>query len=289
MRRERVGSFQLDIMQTQGERPAQEDRFFAMPAIARDYRTIEESMKRFFAKAAQGTAKTEGGSTATVAYIGTDNILTVAHLGDSPVLLFEKDLRGHVVARRIIAPHRPADHEEESRITIEDGSIHRSKNAILRKDGKHVVYMSRAFGDHDYPGMGKIPTITQVDLTTYLKPLTQLFIAVGSDGILQRVSPYEHASIVEQCLQQNRGADIARLMKDYAARKRETENGPKIDNVTLLFTEIPSQRKEALIIGVLDGHGGKETVEAATEALQQELSKELGTQPGRDASGNVGR
>lgn len=278
-RRENRGEFSIDIQQAKGGREAQEDRYFMHATGTRDFREMEPLLQQAFGHTATATSAMSAGSTATVAYTGGDNFLSIAHLGDSPVILFTQDQRGQVTARQLIQPHRPNDPAETLRIHTEGGEIDAAANALVDKSGKDIVRMSRAFGDHGFPGMGRTPTLTQIDLNPKIKPWSRLFVAVASDGLLHRATLQELAQIVQQCLQQERAGDIARLMKDHALRKPDSEHVMKNDNLTLLFAEIPHRRHSALLMGVFDGHGGGETAEAARNGLETELLERLGPAP----------
>jgi serine/threonine protein phosphatase PrpC len=255
-RSERKGAFNVDVMQTQGARTSQEDRFFLLSIGKQTLRDAESALQAAFAHTAEQTNALRPGATATVAVISTDNHLTIAHVGECPALLFIKDQQGHVSVKQVIQPHRAAAENNETPIKV-----------------------SRAFGDAAYPAIGKTPNLTQVDLSNYLKPWNQLFFAVASGGLTQRARNQEHALILEQSLRTGQLDDAARLMKDHAARKKDEDTEQGSDNVTLLFTEIPPKRQNGLLLAVLDGHGGQETAETAAESLKSHLIEVWSLEP----------
>lgn len=265
-RRFEAGELSVGVSQKKGQRYTQEDAFFVTAAPARNSAEIPDLLQQTFADVAeQVVCEGYGGSTATVAVISADNKLSIAHLGDSPALVFIRDpATGHVEARELIKMHNVHNPEEVERVKADGGTV--DCNRVQGGDD-HGILLTRRFGNNSlFPGLSSTPDVTQLDLSAVGKPGDQVFVCVACDGLFEGdIKPQEYATLIEDAFKQGKQDNIPQLMARYAY---ERGSG---DNLTVAFTEVPPKQAQDLVIGVMDGHGGRRTAMSARDLLDQAL------------------
>lgn len=258
----RVGNVQLQVRETIGRRESQEDQIFTIVTPASDKETAAKLLQDAFKSADERTHYNQEGSCATVAILSKDNFVTIAHLGDSPVVLFVVGQDKKVTA--IIPPgfklHKPDDAVEKARIEKAGGFVQYG-----RVDGRLAI--SRALGDHDYGDkVSKEPDITQFNLSDYVKSGEKAYLCVSCDGLYEGNIPENHfAQIIQKALEAGE-LRIANKMKDYAAHQGSG------DNISVILAELPDTLTKSIALGVCDGHGGSLTSKQASAALQETIA-----------------
>lgn len=262
----KTGEFSVKISHACGKRWAQEDTFFVTEAPTRNSAEMPDMLRQVFSDVAEKVFyEGFGGSTATVAIVSTDNKLSIAHLGDSPALVFTRDpATGQVEAKELIKMHNVHNPEEVERVKAEGGTVDHNR---IQGEDEHGILLSRRFGNNSlFPGMSNVPDVTQLDLAFVSKPGDQIFVCVACDGLFERdIKPQEYATLIEEAFKQGKQDDIPELMARYAYDRGST------DNLTVAFTEVPPKRTQDLVIGVMDGHGGRDTAISARDLLDQAL------------------
>lgn len=224
-----------------------------------------------------------GGSTATVAMVSPERKITIAHVGDSPAYLFVRDHKsGEITAHELIKPHKLDDPVEEALIKQAGGKIvdHLGVPRILNERKQPSLNMSRALGDIDIPGILSEPTITSIDIATFLKehghsPENRVFLSVSSDGLYEmkndlsgpKATALDYAAIIRQACDENKESKITNCMVEFAHRVDSS------DNLSVALVEIPPTPSQGFAIGVLDGHGTSEIAKDAAQNFKDALGK----------------
>jgi serine/threonine protein phosphatase PrpC len=97
MANEKIGNFSIAQGSARGGRDYQEDRYFVAPSHLQTAQEAQSFLIEHFAQLGSQTQSYKCGSTASVAVITPDNRLTVANIGDSPIMVFARDKRTGVV------------------------------------------------------------------------------------------------------------------------------------------------------------------------------------------------
>lgn len=289
-----VGSAQIGTFQDIGERSSQEDAFFVNETPPNEPAYLPTVLRRAFSETAQTIAKKKlrGGSTATVAVLSPDDQLTMAHLGDSPVMLFVRDgATGKCTAHLLNDLHNGKNKSEHTRVIRQGGKFDGHSVCDAEKEGWRLG-MTRRFGhdNHKYPGVIDTPEITQVDLKKMIKQGDKAFLCVASDGLLAEypdhqklnVSPESYIPLFEAetaggktPLMVGLATKMAELVqkrdKDYAKTLLTTPK--KTDNQTALLVELVPGREKDIVLGVCDGHSGHAVAQTAATELRGKLNR----------------
>lgn len=244
-----------------GDKRGQEDRFFWSFPKAATGEEMAQLLLRSFRRAAFACLAQDGGTTATVAALTPDNRLTIAHVGDSPVMLFSLDEQNKVCGRDLIRPHKPDDIEEQA--TIEAmGSF------VARGRIQGFLETSRSFGDVHYVGRRPCPDLSVFDLRALVPLGAKAFLCVASDGLVQRKDVNCAAAYAQHVF----AAGLRRAPHVfYAMMSSALEHEPS-DNLTAIVLEIPRASPRAIALGVCDGHDGAHMAVRVCHILQRELN-----------------
>jgi serine/threonine protein phosphatase PrpC len=255
----RIGNVPLQIRETIGRRDEQEDQIFTALTPVENKDQACKLLEMAFEEADKKTRDNREGSIGTVTIISKDHFLNIAHVGDSPVVLFVVGADNKVTAHPLIKPHKPDDPAEKARIEHAGGTVS-YPGRTARVNG--VLNMSRAFGDQGLP-VSKIPDITTVDLSKFVQPGEKAYLCVSCDGLYEGDIPENHfAKIIGQALERGQKNKIANFMKNYAFSKWSG------DNISVILAEIPESLNSSIALGVCDGHGGKLTAQQAANTLE---------------------
>ncbi len=236
----------------------QDASFSARSSVMRTHADAEQLLSDSIARAADGLKKEtryegDGGTTATVAaFTPDDKVLTIAQAGDSPVfVVFQNKETGAVKIIDLTADHSAPG--EQARIEAAGGEVIEGRaNGIL------AVSRSITLGNTDYgPGVISDPQFTKVGLSEYPEFMDgkhRAFLFVGSDGMTEFSTPNEIAAGFQP---ERSVLDIAKAIISGAIEKALGTGKDKdwFDNLTANVTELKPDSTEALIAGVMDGHG----------------------------------
>ena len=224
-------------------------------------------------------ANNDYASTTSVTAVIANDVLTVAHLGDSRAVLVDVDeSTGSVSGAQLTADHKPDLPEERARIEASGGSVEfltdshfkpfiRGGDFLARKaqGGKPMqLQYSRAFGGKDLKpyGLSCVPDVVQVDLAS--TPRAR-YLILASDGLWDVCTAADAAHIAHLVVSKRaeaeavaapavgggdagtagagRGATPASLDPSVAlvnfALEQQQLRGDKADNVTVLTVELP--------------------------------------------------
>lgn len=245
-----------------------EDRSFALKAEMPAADKAVALMRQQFERVASEVACEACGSTATLAWLGPDQVLTVGTLGDSPALLLTQDKDWFPDAFELNTLHSPLEPKEAERLA--DPAL----GAIVREDRlwdpdlPRSVAVSRGLGDKDIPGLISMPEVRQYDLSVVTQAHRRAFLCVASDGIL---SPTLGAAYLA-C---DAPVEAFEGVCDYAAWLVDNSRTMQShDNVTALLVDLRKQPRN-LALGVFDGHDGPK-VAARASRMFRVLAKGLG-------------
>ena len=219
----------------------------AMDAEIQSSDEAAEVLRDAYANAANATRTADGGSTATTAIVTPDGRLTIAQVGDSPVIVFVQDARtGQIEAYNFTVDHSPM--AERARIEAAGGFV---------QDGRvnGMLATGRAFGDRSVgPGVTADPDINTYDLYSRIDKDDRIFVVVGSDGLTDYT---DLDSLGENIKRGGSSQDIARNMVESARNAALQGEGPyyQSDNISAAVVEVRPGMKEAAVISVMDGHG----------------------------------
>lgn len=246
------GGLDVHISAKQGLRDTQQDRFRQYADVNTGAPEACESwIFNTFHAIHRITLHRASGSTCTMAIIGRDRRLTIAHIGDSPAVLFVRDRdTGEVTWKELAREHTPLIPAEAERILeagrklIHDGS---------RIDGGYpqALAVSRAFGDTTYrPAVISEPEIGHYSLNS-LAPLghTDAYLMVACDGI------YERDGL--NATQRQRLQEVDELYRQDPNRVPSMEEEREIAEIEKLKRRTPT-RHEALteLAGIISRYGG---------------------------------
>jgi|GEM_PF-3941457 len=264
-----VGGLAPVVFETQGKRPSQEDRYIISETNRRSSNIVpvflKDSFEKIHNKLLQENVK--DGSTANVAYISKNGIVTVANCGDSRSVAFIRDkVTGQIETIRLSKDHKANDPKEQSRIEAAGGTVE-NVHGLYRVNG--LLAIPRSFGDFDVRGkkgaelISHEPDITQVDLGRYIKdPGKQVFIVNSCDGLYEKLHEQNLAKVAQQYFSQ--GGPQEGLAKVFARAALHSGSG---DNITVNVTKLDNNQRKDIIIGTFDGHGGSHTSRLAAEKM----------------------
>ena len=243
------------------------------------------------------------GATCTVAVLGADQSLTLAHIGDSPALLFVVNGRdGDIHYKSLLTDHNTFDPIEKERVrqcfSAELGrlshSVHEDENVFqswlnagdvtergrVLTPGYASLGVSRAFGDREFDwALARTPSITEYHLPDLLPGLhhsDRVFLCVACDGLTELPS-------LGAAVAHNRLADcLGRVVKggqsdSLAERLVEHAYQQSNDNITAMVVEIPHQGARPtgdLVMCIADGHGGDKTAKQVIANMKAKFAVE---------------
>ena len=186
------------------------------------------------------------GSTASIAHVSRDGVLTVANVGDSPVNIYLRDPKtGEVThAMQVTADHSAKNPMEAARIQKEGGFV-----AQGRAGGS--LALSRALGDKGIAGVSHEPETAQIDLNRYFKRGYEVVVTVESDGAFERGPTHaSRQAIMRDTLNQPGGElHLAEALGNHADAMGSNDN---ISSLAIALKEPPKQN---IMMSVFDGHG----------------------------------
>ncbi|MEY3202378.1 MAG: hypothetical protein RIR70_1928 [Pseudomonadota bacterium] len=282
-----IAGFRVEIADTRGFRREHEDAFFVgrFDPVRNDPRN---ALLDAFRDTDRITRNNDCGATCTVAVVGVDRRITLAHLGDSPAMLFVlSGETGDVHFQSLLRSHNTHDSVEKARVeychTVECLRLENNplvdekklkkwlsmedvtrRGRILIPDGGSLS-VSRAFGDRDYDwALGRQPHITQINLAERLPGLShqdRVFLVVSCDGLTE--VPSQDFELAQRWLADCFRRTLKAGNDDHLAEHLITHAYQHShDNITAMVTEIPNvpgYGSGAVVIGVADGHGGHTT------------------------------
>lgn len=286
--RREFGGFTVEVSERLGtnpDRPIQEDAFLMAHTPLGPDANVRAAAQTAFAEAQAATQSGPDGSTGTVAVITPDRKMTLAYLGDSPVLVFTRNPHtGEVRAHGFItgpdgpAPyHHPNAPEEAKRIGVlydadhPDTPMGTYQLGVLYNNARGRLAVSGAFGDPSFKYIRREPQVVEVDLNGLAPNGEEIYVCSGCDGLFDssRNTLQDYRDIIAA----GPSADGKSLAQRFKEKALEHGSG---DNVTALITKLPEKMDHALVMGVCDGHGGKQTSTAAARILEHSLLRELG-------------
>ena len=220
----------------------------------------------------------EDGSTLTSALI-MDGKLYTAHMGDSPVLKITIDPAADpdnaVIVEQVTRDHVAANQDEQK--LLPDPSLvckdDKGRSYVYNEQKTSGVMVTRALGDREKK-LNHTPELNTLDLSADVKAGKQVFVVVGSDGIMEHTN-VEHIQQLLQImnaqthLETGRGLkadEIALLMTTYRYNpfsldgvefyKRNDDTTLVVQPVTadMLHSKSVGGKKEARLITLGDGH-----------------------------------
>jgi len=300
-----IEGFRIEIAETKGFRRDQEDAFFVgrfAPAAPLGRRA---ALTEAFRSTERITRGNYCGSTCTVAVVGCDRLLTLAHLGDSPALLFVLDgVTGDVYFKSLLTPHNTLEPAEKQRVetchevhclSLESSPVSDPDTAREWRELADVTRLgrisipnggslavSRAFGDRDYDwALARRPDITEIDLAGLLPGLhvnDRVFLCVACDGLTELPSrnlDNAHLWLADSLRRTLQNQDAEHLAEHLIAHAYQHST----DNITAMLTEIPNAPLPgggAVVMGVADGHGGAKTAWQVAENMRRVLLGDVG-------------
>lgn len=217
----------------------------------------------------------ENGTTAVLSYLGTDNHIITASLGDSRSTLFvDKGLvtmEGHDLS----VDHNVYNQSENKRLIKSKAIIEGGR--IWTPVGSEEIYglaITRSFGDYmSRPHLIDTPEIHVHDLhqDEFMGPelSNSAYLAVTSDGVHMELSPIYRANALEMYLKGTENT-LRTTPEFFANLAISCGSG---DNLSVAITEIEPNRTKNIVMAVFDGHGkeGYKVAEAVANAFRQEL------------------
>lgn len=266
-KKEKLCSTEIQISETIGSRPNQEDAYIF--GVAKDeILNVPVFLQQSFAKVSKickDDKKT--GTTACVTHVDpTTKRITVANIADSPAILFKRNTKTNEVSSiRLSKDQKPEDPLEKAVITKNGGKVVNN-----RVNGGLAV--PRAFGDSNFQVTSE-PDISEYD---YNNDKDQLILVVGCDGLFDgKTNEIYLSKVIENYYKADESYrkthTLADTLRNFAYSQKANDNSS--DNITVLVVENLHLLKEKLILGVLDGHGGPETSKKAANVMKQELCK----------------
>lgn len=286
---------------TRGFRRANEDAHLVAafnPGAALD---THLALREAFARTDELTRHHHSGSTCTAAVIGANHDITLAHVGDSPAILFVVDgATGEVYFQSLLRDHNGRDEHEQQRV-LQSWREHATRNAealqqeaqcdaaalakheVLRQGrivlpGGSSLALTRAFGDRRFAwALSREPDITHIRLRQWLpdlRPNDRVFLCVASDGLTEvpglrtELALQGLAGVVREAYLQDQCEGLAEAL----VRQAYTHS---TDNITALVTEIDHRNPPAggeVLMCLADGHGGMETSQSVVLAIRKCLT-----------------
>lgn len=254
-----IGNVSVSICEVNGRNQtrAQEDQYHVGPLDV-DPKAAPSELKAILAacetKALEQNVGNSG-STATLTHISTTGMLTVASVGDAPALFLAKNkTTGELTMVPLTRDHEPNHFFEQSRIINNKGVV--IKGRVLPS----ILNLTRAIGDFvakTAPSemvISNEPDVVQFDASLYLEGHHEVCVLTACDGIL------DHGKATRQNY-----ATLFGSKKDGEARNFSQRcvsyalNCGSTDNITATAAEFTALPTQGVLLGVFDGHGGKET------------------------------
>lgn len=219
--------------------------------------TGKGALRRLFAEAAKQLKDAlpwqtlySSGSTAAVAHLSPEGVITTAHTGDSRITLFVRHRGAGIVnAFRLTRDHSPLLTGERRRIEAAGGRI---EDGYLTTD-KGALAVTRAFGDTALrPYVLCQPAVHQYRLDDprfAIAPGDEAFLCVDSDGAHADFSAAIRARALKDFLADHDWRDAPRFLADRAVA------GGSGDNISVIFAALAPPRGQDMLLGVFDGHG----------------------------------
>lgn len=217
------------------------------------------------------------GSTAAVAHVSPQGILTVANLGDSRATLFVKDSAGAIRAFPLTEDHVPTRADEKARIEKAGGLVIRARAAASTTNFRLAV--SRAFGDGCFGDViSHQPEIRTFKLASDfgIRPGDTVYLSVDTDGAHKNMKPDERAQALADALATGDNlSKIPERLSDIAISKGSG------DNISVVFTKLEPDRKEPLLLAAFDGHGqnGRAVSQAASRIMGDLVKQDIAALP----------
>jgi serine/threonine protein phosphatase PrpC len=263
-----IGGVDIGIARCKNSKPEprlQQDMGFVSVTAGLDTKEeAKNTLLNAFQNADQATRDNKDGSCATVAVISADGYLTLAHLGDSPAVLFVRQKDGHMTAKKLTKDHCPSHEPEGIRITELAKSDNYSEAYCI--DGylnyrENKIAVTRSLGDSDFVKLvSKEPEINQWPLSDLVKNDEEAWLCVSSDGLYQRNTPEMcYANELISAAAHNQRLDSAAQRFNELAKQQKSN-----DDLTTVLIALSPQPKESFAVGVFDGHG--ETSDVAKTA-----------------------
>jgi serine/threonine protein phosphatase PrpC len=255
----------------------QEDSYFTLenaPGLApRDLREIFRNTARQMKEA--GDYK-YGGTTASVAFIGHDGMLTAAHVGDSPVRVYIQDQNnGNILGSTLVtAPHSPARLDERKRIEARGGTVE-FVGGTMRLNRR--LALSRAFGDTAQKGITARPEITPLDLNPYFSQGNRVIVTVETDGVMPHAN--EAARLARfpcnEYADETISGGIAQALGELADELKSHDN---ITSTVVFMDELPESN---IVAAVFDGHGrnAAKASQMAAKLVREQILAFVSRQP----------
>lgn len=221
--------------------PQQDKTLFVHDAPDLSEKDIKNSFKKI---GKQFDNYKDSGTTASIAHVSRDGVLTVANVGDSPVNIYLRDPKtGEVThAMQVTADHSAANPSEAARINKAGGLV-----ADGRAGGK--LLLSRALGDKDVVGITHEPDIKKIDLNDYFKKY-EVIVTVDSDGSFEGPNNKSRQNVIRDILKQPDGESrLAKALGQHADLRGADDN---VSSSALVLKKAPEKN---VIMGVFDGHG----------------------------------
>lgn len=186
----------------------------------RKWKDVEDAFFYAFLQAEQYALQSfDDGSTAVAVYIDNNNMLHVAWVGDSRLV---------VDGGLITDDHKPDRPDEKERIENEGGQV--IMHGVARVDGLAV---SRSIGDRKIKHNGHLHRIIAVpEYAQYQLSENNHFIIVASDGLWDVVSNDEAIELVKERLDDGQSCNTAAYVL-----KEEAINRGSQDNITVMIVQ----------------------------------------------------
>lgn len=261
----------VSLASYQGDRPYQEDRYLVQSADV-GAKGVKSFLGAAFRAAAKKTDGNDPGATGTLAVLTGDLKLNAAFIGDSPVVLFIRDVNtGEVEARKLTCDHHAREPSEKARIEREGGYVARNGRVL------GSLELSRAFGDAGYLGVSQTPEFAAADLQKEIDAGREVYLCISSDGLYAALEPEDYIPTLKKAIA---GGETARLAQLFAAQAYASGSG---DNITALVVKVPPAPASDLVLAIADGHGGAETAQQVIDSFRGSVAGRKVTPPSPSA------
>ena len=207
------------------------------------------------------------GSAATLTHLSATGMITVASVGDAPALFLAKHKdTGALTMVPLTRDHEPSHFYEKSRIQKNGGSIY--FDGWFFRVNCIGLNLTRAIGDFkgkETPSKMVIsnePDVVQFDARSYLQGEYEVCVLTACDGIL------DHGKATRQNYAELFGLKNHGEARNFSQRcvSYALHCGSR-DNITATAAEFSSLPDKGVLLGVFDGHGGKQTSKVCKDTV----------------------
>lgn len=175
------------------------------------------------------------GSTAVVALL-SDEMLWVAHCGDSRAVLCRS---GGRAVEQLTEDHKPSRRDERDRV-LEAGGVVFMHQGCLRVMG--VLAVTRAIGNHD---MRRCGITAEPEVREVVRTAADEFLIIASDGLWDVMSNQEAVDLVNRCVERCKVKAASRHTAMRVAAKvlaKQAVHKGSTDNVSVVVVDLAQNK-----------------------------------------------